>query len=91
MDELISDECKNCIFSAFKQFQPKWIPVTERLPEKHEEVLVTVAGEIVIAWLYLDGRWRSNDCPETYLNDFITAWMPLPEPYRKETEDGKDH
>lgn len=65
----------------------RWIPVTERLPEKHDEVLVTVAGEIVIAWLYLDGRWRSNDCPETYLNDFITAWMPLPEPYREETED----
>lgn len=65
---------------------PRWIPVTERLPEKHEEVLVTVTKEIVIAWIYLDGRWRSNDCPETYLNDHITAWMPLPEPYREENE-----
>ena len=73
------------------QQEQKWIPVEERLPEKLEEVLVTVAGEIAIAWLYINGRWRSNDCPEAYLNDHITAWRKLPEPYRKETEDAEIH
>ena len=71
------------------QSEPRWIPVTERLPEKREEVLVTVAGEIAIAWLYINGRWRSNDCPEAYLNDHITAWRELPEPYREATEDAE--
>lgn len=32
----IPNECKNCIFSAFKQFQPKWIPVKTR-PMTEEE------------------------------------------------------
>ena len=27
------NECKKCVFSAFKQFQPKWTPVTEQLPD----------------------------------------------------------
>lgn len=58
----------------------KWIPCKERLPDYHDEVLVTSRGEVAIAWLYLDGNWRSSDMPEPMYKD-ILAWMPLPEPY----------
>lgn len=60
----------------------KWIPVSERLPDIHDEVLVTARGEVSIAWLYVDGKWRSNDMPQPMFKD-ITAWMPLPEPYKE--------
>lgn len=59
----------------------EWIPVSERLPDIHDEVLVTAHGEVSIAWLYLDGEWRSNDMPQQMFKDII-AWMPLPEPYK---------
>lgn len=65
----------------FKQ----WIPCSERLPDYHDEVLVTSLGEVAIAWLYLDGNWRSNDMPEP-MYKYIVAWMPLPDPYKGETE-----
>ena len=101
-DERITDipmpnECKNCIFSAFKQFQPRWIPVTERLPEEPFGCLVTVwdnnpmTGEefenllpYFVGW---DGeQWNDDDgeqCPFE-----VIAWCRLPEPYREETGDG---
>ena len=64
----------------------EWIPCSERLPEIHDEVLVTAHGEVSIAWLYLDGEWRSNDMPQQMFKDII-AWMPLPEPYREDGEE----
>lgn len=68
-----------------KALPPAWIPVSERLPEKHDEVLVTARGEVSIAWMYLDEKWRSNDMPEPMFKDII-AWMPLPEAYRGESD-----
>lgn len=63
----------------------RWIPCSERLPDYHDEVLVTSRGEVAIAWLYLDGNWRSNDMPEPMYKD-IVAWMHLPEPYKEENK-----
>lgn len=67
----------------------KWIPVSERLPEE--------SLNSVIGWdtyrnrccfvQYLGGRFVLGDDIDS-VN--VTAWMPLPEPYREsEEEDGK--
>lgn len=83
-----------------------WIPVSERLPEKDGEYLVTVSfhfcGEMVFKCSFatdlhkvdeyefpehkcgfygIDSEWGSYE-----INDVI-AWMPSPEPYRKESEE----
>ncbi len=56
-----------------------WIPVTERLPEANEKVLIcTGIGNLYVAQhlrghFYLDG---SNIC--------TTHWMPLPEPPKED-------
>ena len=65
----------------------RWIPVTERLPEECGEYLVTKQSigwnceeydSVDIAYYDEDGRFHKANK--------IFAWMPLPEPYKGETE-----
>lgn len=62
----------------------EWIPVSERLPEKAIDLLVTTRyGEVKIA--VFDGRdWVSSlgDEHEKLLANEVFAWMSLPESYR---------
>ena len=66
----------------------EWIPVSERLPEKNLWVLVTCDR---YGYSYTDimrrhnfrEAWTDGDNIYTYE---ITAWMPLPEPYKAESE-----
>lgn len=56
----------------------QWIPVSERLPEKHNVVLAIAADEIAFAWRNIDGRWRSLNIPQDLMNDGrVTSWMYL--------------
>lgn len=75
-----------------EQEQHRWIPVEERLPEEDVIVLVTVSGfyshftfsnTIELGNLCSDGSWFIEGYPD-WDNPEVTAWMPLPEPYRKE-------
>jgi hypothetical protein len=63
----------------------KWIPVTERLPEKRGFVLVftydKIAGE---AFMEGDGRFYWSNTDEYAEPLFITHWMPLPEPPKED-------
>lgn len=71
---------------------PRWIPVTERLPELDELVLViasgkpkeniTLDGTIELATLYSYG-WCLETWPE-WTGANVTYWMPLPEPPEEE-------
>ena len=62
--------------------QTRWIPVSERLPEKDGVYLVTTTGtnnDIIDIAYYTDDIWNKASR--------IKAWMPLPEPYKVESED----
>lgn len=70
--------------SALPSAEAEWIPVSERLPEKDELVLVTVWNDVSIAWRNIYGGWESAE--DMYEKGDVTAWMPLPKPYREESE-----
>ena len=78
------------------QPKPRWIPVTERLPEAGIRYQVTFeSGEVGYAdfrnkIFFYDGSAKENVWEiERYYEDEgeVIAWMPLPEVYREETED----
>ncbi|MBQ1295607.1 MAG: hypothetical protein IIY21_16295 [Clostridiales bacterium] len=53
----------------------KWIPFSERLPKPFEHCLITTTdGEVI--YHYDDGHYSK-----------YKAWMPLPEPYKAESEE----
>lgn len=63
--------------------KPKWIPVTERLPDAFKHVLVNIPGmtphpTVQEAFLEKNGMWYSNGF--RYSAEEITHWMPLPQP-----------
>ena len=67
---------------------PKWIPVTERLPELHGDFITAIAfedGDILIDISVWYGK-----CWETLSGEKcnVTHWMPLPEPPKEGAEDG---
>lgn len=60
----------------------QWIPCSERLPEEDmTRYLCTYnysEGVCVDFGLYSDGAWFTTG---------VTAWMPLPEPYKEESNE----
>ena len=59
---------------------PKWIPVTERLPDAGERALCYCRANIYeVMKMRTDGAWVHNDIYDsTYMSGFVTHWMPLP-------------
>jgi hypothetical protein len=71
--------------SEIERLRGGWIPVSERLPEEEQEVLVwNGGGQCLKPWQghvlceYRNGEWRESQ--ESDLYPGITHWMPLPEP-----------
>lgn len=82
-----------------KKQEPKWIPVSERLPESCGMYIVTRKiydcpdTEPIImsdeSWFDGQNTWHNDNRinhKRGYLSDVI-AWMPLPEPYKQEVEE----
>lgn len=75
----------------------EWIPVSERLPEDHDEsVLITVNGTyknitfedaIMLAVYDKVEGWILEAYPD-WLEPNVTAWIELPEPYKEDCEAG---
>ena len=60
----------------------RWIPVSERLPDNDDFVLVCDNLEMFVAWFSEEHGWCSFD-GNFDENTPIIAWKPLPEPYKE--------
>ena len=70
-------EAVNMAIKALEaQADGKWIPVSERLPEEGGRYLVYTWSHEIETAQYVDGYWN--------IKTPISAWMPLPEPYKDE-------
>lgn len=67
----------------------RWIPVSEKLPEEHKDVLTCGLGGFIEIQSFEnahDGYWENQNGARSDLDE-VMAWMPLPEPYRAESEE----
>ena len=88
MDE--RDMCEQAFKNGYEQGKPKWIPVTERLPEKMGKyVCIYVFGENAdypfeqVLWYYPQLE-KPHFQHEGSMGMRVTHWMPLPEPPKGE-------
>ena len=83
----------------------RWIPCSERLPEKNGRYIVTrglkacgslwnrvyIVNYSDLMGLCKEKMWWSGNVGKSDFerHDDVLAWMPLPEPYKEESEDNK--
>ncbi len=79
--------------------EPRWIPVSEMLPEEGQWVMVTFGGKIAVCLAQDNGGTLREVTslisknateiwlyPEPEFGDGYSAWMPLPKPYSEVSE-----
>ena len=69
------------------QPEQRWIPVTERLPENFERVIVWMSWGGFSMMDFQMGRFYPLNSVNPVPDEAVTAWMPLPEPYKGEQHD----
>ena len=77
--------------SELKQLRErtKWIPVYEGMPEDGQNVLFCDIDEEIMLGYHVKGRSGTHFSQDGTWDDMknVFAWMPLPEPYKEESED----
>ena len=71
----------------------EWIPVTERIPEKNDRwvLCLCVSGAIeVLKFDYTMWNWDAQYPGRCYMENYVTNWMPLPEPPKGVHDEAKE-
>lgn len=72
------------IFEQLISQKTGWIPVSsKRLPEINEWVICQCRANIYEVLKFTNYGWYHDDM-HCYMDGFVIAWMPLPEPYKGE-------
>ena len=93
--KVINDRDKQALEMAIKALEqePKWIPVSEKLPEHYQNILFSTKTDRVFEGRYFkdetEHQWYSFRDECFAWNNVVTAWMPLPKPYKPQESDDK--
>ena len=70
------------------ELSPRWISTKESLPESNDRVLVRAVLSIfvVAVWDNEEGVWRATWDYNVIEPEYVTHWMPLPEPPGEEDD-----
>lgn len=76
--ELLAD-----VHEAEEEQEPKWIPVSERLPEDGQNVLFCDNDNDIMVGYHVKDRPNTHFSQDGTYDDMknVRAWMPLPKPY----------
>ena len=93
LEESKQDKVLDMAIKALEQ--TRWIPCSERLPKENEYIgdvckyylVQDEYGDMHVAHLSNVG-WIPMDSLKA-IGDEVIAWMPLPQPYKEESEDKK--
>ena len=94
-DVMCSEIANSCLMAIKALESQRWIPVTERLPEEkikpitedfYEYQCTLKIGDYydVRSYKFGDGHWWFDGC---LMDGYVTAWMPIPQPYKEEGSD----
>ena len=94
-DYYLHDEDREVIVEALKkQATSDWIPCSDRLPDRNGTYLITVSSydeTASIEYITVDHgnsdggflHFETKKNPKAKSGKVVTAWMPLPEPYKE--------
>jgi len=79
----VADEIIGLLPSVTPQ-EPRWIPVTEKLPEDGQSVLFCDIDDDIMIGYHVKGRHATHFSQDGVYEDMknVRAWQPLPEPYK---------
>lgn len=88
-------KCNDALSMAIKALQqePKWIPVTERLPEEGLTVLILAENGHIEFGQRDENKWEwlAESIADYWTEaEEVIAWQPLPKPYKESEENGND-
>ena len=82
MDKTTVDACKGAIELLE---QTRWVPVSERLPKKNGNYIVSLEDAVDTYARFFNGKWFMplfGSIAREYGEYEVIAWMPLPKPYK---------
>ena len=97
---MVAPDIQRSLDVAFKAMEKQgdWISASERLPDKNMPCLVSVGKfnftqiamysdlmETIDHKIFYQGDYGKNNFQN--ITEYVKAWMPLPEPYKKEGEE----
>ena len=86
LEEAQHDKIHELAYQEGKADAMRWIPISEKFPQKDEDVLLQFPSNQGVGY-YEDGDWMINTGDGIYSiigynEEKPIAWMPLPEPYK---------
>ena len=84
-------EAIKCYMDKVERPRGEWVPVSERLPDYLEDILITFQKPnrepLVYRAVYIGSKFTLDNGDVWNWNDpEIKAWMPLPLPYEEDNE-----
>ena len=86
-DRWVISDCINKIVNLpSAERRGRWIPCSERMPDKSGEYFITLKYDDGVTSIMLSWFYGKEKC-WSYKNANVVAWMPTPEPYKEKSNE----